>query len=120
MQKLILITVTTLISLIGVSQNQAPKKIYIPINDIKKGKSQVISITKLGIDSIAILFPAGGTQTSISLYKSKKSTDPLRYIGFAFEDDESNLMCFSKSDIGKYYVRLTSCHWRNGFFLTIK
>lgn len=97
---------------------------------IKEGREVIVNFSQSCNDSIRVYFPYGGTVSSVSLKKDKDSTSikpPLRTISYmiGFREDyekegEKNYFTFSRSDIGKYYVNFSSCHWGNNFWLTIK
>ena len=108
------------LTLHGRSQSSNAQKVVIPISEIQKGKTQVIKISTVGLDSVALIFPSGGTQTSVALYKTKNSDDFIKIIGFQDEDGESNRMMLYKSEVGKYYIKFHSCHWGKIFRLLIE
>jgi hypothetical protein len=97
------------------------KKYVITKDEISTQKEQVLELSKSCLDSIRVYFPYGGTETNISLHNNPNDTqEPIKSIWYQFGSIEKNYITFSKKDIGKYYVRLASCWWGAGFWLTIK
>ena len=92
----------------------------IPYEAIKERKEQVINISETCQDSIKMIFPFGGTISSVSLYKDSISTNKsLKSVSYSYGGTENFLM-FSRSHIGQYFVDFNSCHWGNSFWLIIK
>ena len=83
-------------------------------------ENYVVELTKSCLDSIKIYFPPGGTETSVSLYKSQKAKKSLRSIWFQFGDNKKNYITFYKKDTGRYFIRQASCWTFDAYWLTIK
>ena len=82
--------------------------------------SLTIELSKSNLDSIAVYFPSGGTETTISVYKTMKSKKPTHEIWYVFGMEQKNYIVFKKSDKGSHFVRLASCHWAGSIWLNIK
>jgi len=95
-------------------------KHIISSEEIDERKEQIINVSESCDDSIIVHFPFGGTISTVSLYKdSLSSKPPLKSISYGMINYE-NYMKFSKAEIGRYYVRFSSCHWGNNFWLVVK
>jgi hypothetical protein len=95
------------------------KKYKISQNEIGPEKDQTVELSQSCLDSINVYFPYGGTETNISLYDPQNLQKPIKSIWYQVFS-EKNYMTFSRKDIGRYFVRLASCWWGAGFWLTIK
>jgi hypothetical protein len=82
--------------------------------------SLTIELSKSTFDNIAVYFPSGGTETTISVYKNIKSKKPIYKIWYEFSDNQKNYIVFKKSEKGKYFITLASCHWAGRIWLNIK
>jgi len=83
-------------------------------------KNYVVELSKSCLDSIRVYFPFGGTETSISLYKSQNEKRSLRSVWYQLGDNDKNYITFYKKDIGRYYIRQASCWTADSYWLTIK
>ena len=88
-------------------------------NDVEIKKEQIIDFSKMCSDTIRIYFPYGGTASTISIYKAANRKNIFRQVGYSHGDAE-NYLVFAKADIGKYYVKFSSCHWGSNFWLVVK
>lgn len=87
---------------------------------LDKQQDPVVALSKSCLDSIKVYFPFGGTETGVSLFKSQKSVKPIRSIWYQFDNKAINYITFSKQDIGRYFVVMSSCHSGQSFWLTIQ
>jgi len=83
-------------------------------------QEQVVELSKSCLDSIRVYYPFGGTETMIDLYNPQNLESPVRHIWYRIESNAKNYMTFSRKDIGRYYVRLSSCWTGDSFWLTIQ
>lgn len=80
----------------------------------------IVALSKTCLDSIKVYFPSGGTETGVSLFESPKSEKPIRSIWYQFGNKANNYITFSKKDIGRYFVVMSSCWSGQSFWLTIE
>ena len=95
------------------------KEYNIARNEISSEKVQTVELSQSCLDSINVYFPFGGTETHISLYDPQNLQKPIKSIWYQLFSN-TNYMTFSRKDIGRYFVTLSSCWSGTEFWLTIK
>ncbi len=91
-------------------------------SQIKAKEPITIQLTESYADSLAVVFPPGGTSTSVLLLADSTNLNPQRK-KLTFDGNYESLgnsLYLSKSDIGKYHVYYSSCHWGSEFELIVK
>jgi hypothetical protein len=98
----------------------SPYQFRISSQQFMDGKNLAVELSKSNLDSFIVYFPFGGTETSISVYKSMKSKKAIHEIDYSFGDTEGSYIVFKKPYREKYFINLASCHWTGNIWLLIK
>lgn len=94
-----------------------PKTLILNTKDVQEGKEIVIEKTKNCIDSLSIVFPYGGTISTVNLYKEAQDR-PFKSISYMMF--ENNKIDIDNIDLGVYKLHFSSCHWGNNLKIIVK
>jgi hypothetical protein len=88
--------------------------------DIGHAIEKFINITESCQDSILLFFPYGGTVSTAEMYSDSSLTQKeYKFVSFGIMD-ECSYLTLSKADIGRYFVRYSSCNLSGNFWLIIQ
>lgn len=94
-----------------------PKTLILTSKDIQSGQDIIIDKTSNCIDSLSIIFPYGGTISTVNLYKEPQN-EPFKSISYMMFDN--NKIDLNNIEIGNYHLNFSSCHWGNNLRVIIK
>lgn len=118
-----LLKTTTLLAIISLYYSFLNEwnEVTVSREEIKEHKNIVIDLDKFKCDSVKIIFPKGGTVSSVALFKDSIMDWKTVYKGVSFGiSDTLNYIYVSKKDTGTYYASFGSCHWGSDFKITVK
>jgi hypothetical protein len=118
-----LLKTTTLLAIISLSYSFLHEwnEVNVSREEIKEHKNIVIDLDNFKCDSVKIIFPKGGTVSSVALFKDSIMDWKTVYKGVSFGiSDTLNYIYVSKKDTGVYYASFGSCHWGSDFKITVK